>query len=608
MFFYWQQIKIFQIRFIITLYYVMIVLRGVKMRGSKNENTNKNKMFSERLMLFQWMFVILLLIFIVYLFSVQVLDIRHFRVKAKNQRKANSFVMRGDIYDRNGIKLATDTVYYDIFARREDYVHTPEELAKILAPILKISQVDLTEKLRQNVSLISLKKNVDRHTRDQIAKLNLREIPMDKKSIRTYPQGTLAAHVLGYYNFDADVASGVELTAKDKLESVEQTANVEMTPKGKVIYNIYTDPIAATKPVKGKDVTLTLDAAVQHVCEKELMKAIEKFKAHRGAVIVMNPRTGEILAYAVYPYFDPNNFKNATSFQTKNWTLTDVFPPGSTFKAITIASAMELGKINKYSKINDTGKIKVGWWTIKNYDYNQHPKPGMIDLVYLFEHSSNVGSVIIAQMMNKFEYYNMLKKFGFGEKTGIDLPGESVGILKLPGKWDSSDHATMGYGYGSSVTAIQMVSAIAAIANDGERITPHVIKYSPEEEAVKIKRTRVMTPEHARAVTELLAESINRSRSPIKSDSFNIAAKTGTSIKPKENGTGYTNKLYTSIVGYMPSTNPQVLIYVIVDSAQGGEIWGNTVAAPIFKEISTQIAHILNLQPDKHNKDMILNN
>ncbi len=569
-------------------------------RLSKENNTSvRNKLFLNRLTFIQAAFLAAILLFIVYLFCVQILDTRHFRVKAKKQHSARSFVMRGDIYDRNGIKLATDTVYYDIFARRDDYVHEPEELAKILAPILKISQYDLTEKLRQNTSMVSIKKNVDRHTRDKIAKLNLREIPMDKKSIRTYPQGTLASHVLGYYNFDADVASGVELTAQDKLESVDKAASIEMTPKGKVIYNITTDPIAVTKPLRGKDVTLTIDAAVQHVCEKELMKAIDKFHAHRGAVIVMNPRNGEILAYAVYPYFDPNNFKNASSFQIKNWTLTDVFPPGSTFKTITVASAIELGKINKYSKINDTGKIKIGWWTIKNYDYARHPNPGMIDLVYLFEHSSNVASVIVAQMMDKQEYYDILKKFGFGNKTGIDLPGESVGLLKNPNKWDSSDHATMGYGYGSSVTAIQMVSAVSALANDGVRVTPHVIKYSPEEEAKKIQRIQVMTPEHARVVTDLLTESINRGKSPIKNPSYNIAAKTGTSIKPKENGAGYTNKLYTSIVGYMPSTDPQVLIYVIVDSAQGGEIWGNTVAAPIFKDISIQIARILNLQPDK---------
>ena len=563
------------------------------------DKNKKNRLLSDRLTFLQYLFAGFVVLFVLYLFAVQVLDVRHFRIKAKNQRRASSFVMRGNIYDRNGIKLATDTVYYDIFARKADYVHSPEELAKMLAPILKISQINLTEKLKQDTPLISIKKNVDRHTRDEIAKLNLREIPMDKKSIRTYPQGTLAAHVLGYYNFDADVASGVEYTAKDKLENVNKGADFEITPKGKVIYNLSTDPVAATTPIRGNDVTLTIDAAVQHVCEKALMSAIQKFNAFRGAVIVMNPRNGEILAYAVYPYFDPNNFKNATSFQTKNWTLTDVFPPGSTFKTITVASAMELGKINRYSKINDTGKIKVGWWTIKNYDYARRPNPGLIDLVYLFEHSSNVASVLVAQMMSKYEYHGMLKKFGFGEKTGIDLPGESVGLLKSPSKWDSSDHATMGYGYGSSVTAIQMVSAVSAIANDGVRVTPHVIKYTPEEEAIKVKRTQVMSPEHARVVTELLTESINRGRSVIKSDSYNIAAKTGTSIKPKENGAGYTNKLYTSIVGYMPSSDPQVLIYVIVDSAQGGEIWGNTVAAPIFKEISTQVAHILNLQPDK---------
>jgi cell division protein FtsI/penicillin-binding protein 2 len=563
------------------------------------DRTSKNKMFSDRLMWFHIMFVVLVGLFILYLFCIQVVDIKEYRVKAKKQRRASAFVMRGNIFDRNGIKLATDTVYYDIFARKADFTHTEEELAKLLAPILKISQVNLTEKLKQDTPLISLKKNVDRQTRDAIAKLSLLEIPMDKKSIRTYPQGSLAAHVLGYYNFDADVASGVEETAKDKLENVPNGVNYEMTPKGKVIYNILTDPIVATKPIKGQDVTLTIDAAVQHVCEKSLMKTIDKYKAFRGAVIVMNPRNGEILAYAVYPYFDPNNFKTATYFQTKNWTLTDVFPPGSTFKTITIASAMELGKIDKRTKVNDTGKIKVGWWTIKNYDYNKHPNPGWIDLVYLFQHSSNVGSVLVAQMMNKHEYYDMLKKFGFGEKTGIDLPGESIGILKPASKWDSSDHASMSYGYGSSVTAIQMVSAVSAIANDGVRVTPHVIKYSPEEEAIKVKRVQVMTPEHARAVTDLLTESVNKGKSLIKLDNYNIAAKTGTSIKPKENGAGYTNKLYTSIVGYLPATDPQVLIYVIVDSAQGAEIWGNTVAAPIFKEISTQIIHILNLQPDK---------
>ena len=174
-------------------------------------------MFSKRLAFLYALFCIYVTSLALYLFAVQTFDVRHCRIKAKNQRKADSFVMRGNIYDRNGIKLATDTVYFDIFARKDDFLHTPEELATLLAPILKIPHANLVQKLKQDTPLVALKKNVDRHTQEQIAKLNLREIPMDKKSISTYPQGTLASHVLGYYNFDADVAAGVEETAKDKL-------------------------------------------------------------------------------------------------------------------------------------------------------------------------------------------------------------------------------------------------------------------------------------------------------------------------------------------------------------------------------------------------------
>ena len=189
------------------------------------ETPTKNKIFAQRLMWLQVFFLISVAIFVIYLFAMQVMDARHYRVKAKNQRRASTFVMRGDIYDRNGIKLATDTAYYDIYVKKDDMDNnTPEDLARKLAPILKISQVNLLAKINQDGPLISLKKNVDRHTRDKIASLNLREVPMDKKSIRTYPQGTLAAHVLGYYNFDADLAAGVESTARDKLETVTKGA------------------------------------------------------------------------------------------------------------------------------------------------------------------------------------------------------------------------------------------------------------------------------------------------------------------------------------------------------------------------------------------------
>jgi len=305
------------------------------------------------------------------------------------------------------------------------------------------------------------------------------------------------------------------------------------------------------------------------------------------------------LAYAVYPTYDPNNYKKANDLQIKNWSLTDVFPPGSTFKPITVASAMELGKINEHTKVLDTGKMTIGKWIIKNYDYDRNPDPGMISLEYLFEHSSNIGSINVAKTMSSKEFYDMLKKFGFGQKSGIDLPGESAGLLPAWHKWDKGIHATMSYGYGTSVSAMQMVSAISALANNGVRVTPHVIKYSEEELKNKVQSVQVISPETAQTVTKLLAESINNGKSAIKMDKYNVAAKTGTSNKPKENGAGYTGFSYTSTIGYLPASDPQVLIYVCIDSAKGAFIFGNTIAGPVFHEIAEQTARILNLKQDK---------
>lgn len=576
----------------------------MKDRRAENQKAaaKRQKRFDGILSWLYLLFILFAVALIIHLFFIQVIDIKKYRVKARNQRAGQNFAVRGDIYDRNGIKLATDKVFYNVFARRADYDEnesSPEVIAKQIAPILKTSKEALLKKLNSSNQIIAVKKDIDRNTAKAIAKLHLRAISLDKKNTREYPQGSLAAHVLGYYNFDADIANGVEYTAKDRLEHVENEVKFQRTQKGKIIYDFTTDPVATATNPKGQDVTLTIDAAIQHVCEKEIEKMVKEKEALRGTVIVMNPKNGEILAYAVYPTYDPNNYKNASQAQIKNWTLTDVFPPGSTFKTITIASAMDLGKINENSTVLDTGKTTIGNWEIKNYDYDVHPYPGHISLEYLFEHSSNIGSINVAKTMSPQEFYGVLKKFGFGAKTGIDLPGESSGLLPYYGNWDQGIHATMAYGYGTSVTAIQMISAVQALANNGVRVTPHVIKYTSEEEALKVQRTQVISPETAHSVTKLLAASVNNGRSVIKMDKYNVAAKTGTSRKPKENSSGYTPFTYTSTIGYLPASDPQILVYVMVDSAKVGAIWGNTVAGPVFHEVTTQVARIMNLKPDK---------
>ena len=556
-----------------------------------------------------WMeilYAVLVVILLIHLFVLQVFDFHRYRERGKMQRASHDFALRGDIYDRNGIKLATDRIYYNIYARPVDYSkrENPQKIAELFSPVLNIPEQTLYKTLsNKNIKVIAVKKNVDRDTAEKIMKIiahnNFRSISLDKKDERDYPQGVFASHVLGFFNADAEVSNGVELSAKDKLEHVVKTTAYQQTRDGKIIYNFSTDPVAPTTNPKGQDVYLTIDAAIQHVCEKELTKMIAEKDALRGSVIVMNPKNGEILAYAVYPTYDPNNFQKASNTQIKNWTLTDVYPPGSTFKIITVTSAMELGKINEHSTIQDQGRIKFGNYTIENYDYKQKGAPGNINLVYLFEHSSNIGSVNVGYLMTHNEFYGMLKKFGFGEKSGIDLPGESSGLLASPNYWDKGLHMTMSYGYGTSVSIMQMVSAVSALANNGVRVTPHVIKYSPEEEAEKIKRVQTISPETAKIITKLLVQSVNNGKSTIKSDKYNIAAKTGTSRKPLEHGSGYSGAMYTSTIGFLPADDPKVLIYVVVASAKKGAVWGNTVAGPVFHEVSEQVARILDIKPDK---------
>lgn len=575
-------------------------MRRRRSQEPENNLEKRNRNFDRVIQVLHILFILFMVGLTIHLGVIQLVDPGKYRAKARSQRVGRIFSMRGDIFDRNGIKLATDKVYSDVYAHPKDYDHTPEELAKMLSPILKIPQNQLVQKLKKPGPVITIKKDIDRNESKEISKLHLREISLGKKNTREYPQGTLAAHVLGYYNFDADIANGVEYTAKDKLEHIINTVKFQKTRDGKIIYDFTTDPVATTTNPKGENVTLTIDAAIQHVCEKEIEKMVTEKRADRGMVIVMNPKNGEILAFAVYPTFDPNNYKKATPQQLKNWALTDVFPPGSTFKTITVASAMDLGKINEHSTVLDTGKMNVGNWEIKNHDYHIHPYPGNISLVYLFEHSSNVGAINVAWLMTPFEFYGALKKFGYGSKTGIDLPGESSGLLPNWTHWDKTFHATMGYGYGTSVTAIQMISAVQALANNGVKVTPHIIKYTQEEYDNKIHYTQVIKPETAKTITKLLVQSIENGNSEVKMDKYQVAEKTGTSRKVNPNGRGYSPYMYTSSIGYLPASDPQALIYVMVDSPKEGAIWGSTVAAPVFHEVAAQVARIMNFKPDKN--------
>jgi len=554
------------------------------------------------------------LIIIAKLFWVQIIQGADLKEKAKeNRQSARDFSFRGEIVDRNGIRLAGDATLYDIYAHPQYYNKkiNLDLMTSILAKPLNQSKKDIKENLSHyNESTILIAKNVsmevvEKGIRPEISKNQIRGLDFVKKNIRVYPQGNLASHILGYINSDANLAAGVEKTGQKNLVTKPSMKPVEYDGRGNIIYELNTNPKIVTAPLKGSKLSLTIDSAIQHTSETELKKMIAQTRADKGAVIVLNPRNGEILGFAVYPSYNPNKYNKVTASIVKNWALSDVYPPGSTFKILTIASALETGVITTNEKVLDTGKVKIQGWEIQNYDYYKRPYPGLIDLNYLFVHSSNIGSLKISLKIPPSKHYEMLKRFGIGQKTGIDLPGESAGIFPPPNTWSEVTHASMGYGYGIASTPIQIASAVAAIANKGVWVTPHVIKCQSEEEYLsKIKTRRVLSEKTAADLTRILAKSIEDSEATSgKIAKYRVAGKTGTSRKPNANGVGYSGGIYTSFAGFFPVKNPQVLIMAVIDSPKTGNSWGSTVAGPVFNAVATEVGRVLHLEPDKKDEE-----
>ena len=547
-------------------------------------------------------------IIILQLLNLQVFQYSKLKAKAiRNRQSSRDLSFRGEIFDRNGVRLAGDTTIYDIYAHPRYYQKDkgPDVIASVLANPLNQPEWFLKNKLsKYNYSTISIAKDVDVKTvekklKSKIIEKKIRGLDFVRKSKRIYPQENLASHILGYINFEADLAAGVERTGHNNLENVPDVKPIEYDGRGNVIYEFDTNPEKVTSPLKGSKLVLTIDSEIQHIAETQLAKMVKKTKADKGTVIVMNPQNGEILGFAVQPTYNPNKYNEFSPSIIKNWALSDVYPPGSTFKVLTIASALETGAITKNEKINDTGKIEVQGWEIKNHDYAFNPNPGIIDLESLFRHSSNVGSLKVSLKMSPYDHYRMLNLFGIGMKTGIDLPGESAGILPNIEKWDRITQGSIGYGYSVAATPIQMAAAVSAIANNGIWTTPHVIKSSDKNE--NIKKIKMLSEKNCKIITDLLAESIEKSASRAgRISKFHVAGKSGTSKKPNPNGSGYLeDKVYASFVGYFPVKNPEVLIMVVIDNPKSKNSWGSTVAGPVFNAVATEVGRVLNLESDK---------
>ena len=548
---------------------------------------------------------------IFFLIVFKLLEIQLFRTgfymeKSREFRMYSAtFLARGRILDRNGMILAQDVIVYDLYAHpRYFWEQKREDIAKVLAPALGLSVEKVTQMLSEPADTINLGKNLSKEVAQKVIALNLSGIEAHKKTYRRYPQGTLASHVIGYANDEAKIYAGVESTTSDTLHSMPNAPATQVSARGDYINVHALNPQFLTHIPKANDVALTIDARIQYAAESALKKGLLRAHAERGAAIVLDPKTGEMLAFAVLPDFDPELFYKAKPEALKNWAVTDVYPPGSTMKILTVASGLEAGVIQEDSHIIDTGRIHVANFEIVNHDYAQKGAMGNIDLVTLLQRSSNVASYKISSMIDKVTHYRILRAFGLGRRTGIDITGESRGILPLPSEWSDLTHGTMGYGYGLAATPLQMAAAVASIANGGIWITPHVVKQD-----ANVVRHRSISLKTANSMANILAKSIEKSKTaPYYIPNYDLAGKTGTSRKPSDDGRGYSSNLFTSFVGYFPAHSPKVLIMVVIDSPKVGNAWGATIAGPIFHEIALEAAGYLGIKPVQNTAQPTLTN
>ncbi|MFC2156407.1 peptidoglycan D,D-transpeptidase FtsI family protein [Acidobacteriota bacterium] len=508
------------------------------------------------------------------------------RILDQNQNKILIQPKRGTIYDCKGSILARSvprmSVFYNPFA--EDPVN--EQIQKIskLSSLLDLSTDDIRNiraRIQNNDHFIYIMRKIEDETAARIAELKIEGIHMQEENKRFYPQGKLAAHLLGRVNMDDVGQSGVELNFQSVLAGkAGNQINFYDAKRRKYRFEM------TKEPVDGNDIILTIDETIQYIAEKELAKAVKNREALWGTVIVSQPSTGGILALAQSPTFDPNIHQTKIEMTDRIKAIHHLYDPGSTFKIITISAAVELSSV----PLDNTYDCSDNSITIGNKTFFDHTELGVLPFPYVFIHSSNVGTIQIGLEIGEKKLRDMIGRFHFGQRTGIDLPTEEPGLFRKSERWRDLGLASASIGYGISVTPLQMLMALNVIANQGVLIPPRVIKKikynSGEKDLASQKPERVITVDTARTVDSILKGVVEEGTGqPAKMTGYTIAGKTGTAQKYDRDRRIYrTDAHVASFAGYVKTDHPLFSIIVVIDSPKGA-YYGGQVAAPVFKEI-----------------------
>lgn len=547
-----------------------------------------------------FLLLILLVVIGIRVYSLQILQSKELRQLLKNQHEKTVALSpkRGTIYDRKGEALAASVEVDSLYARPAE-VKNQKSTARKLSVILGDPTTKILSKLKSRKNFVWIKRKISPQQSLQIQKLDLAGLGFIKESQRFYPNKELAAQLLGFVGMDSQGLEGMEHKYEKVLKGKSGYLMVNKDALGR---DLFPEGITRVASLQGYDLVLTIDKTIQFIVEKELQAAVDNSGAKGGIAVVIDPWTGEILALAIAPRFNPNQISRFAPQVWRNRAITDVFEPGSTFKTFLVASALE-EQIIKPRDVYfcENGSYPFGGKII----HDTHPY-GWLSVTKIIKYSSNIGASKISKHIGRERFYQYIRKFGFGEETGIEFPGEVSGFVSLPYHWPEFKLGTIAFGQGISVTAMQIVTAYGSIANGGLLMRPYIVKKIHDEKGRLIQETRpfirrrVISEKTAHTVTAILKSVVRDGGTGEKAGvaGFEVAGKTGTAQKIKPQGKGYSdNKRVASFIGFIPADDPKITVLVVIDEPQGISYGGET-AAPAFSKMSHQILCYLQVYPE----------
>lgn len=550
-------------------------------------NDAKERIYTARLFCLLGLGTLILLGLASRLFYLQTIeeDFLQTQGEARTLRTVTSPGYRGIIQDRHGEPLAISSVVYSVWVNPQK-VNLKEKGWGTLAKILEVSPAALTQKIQShsNRSFVYLARKAQPFIGKKVAKLTLSGVNLEKDLHRFYPTGEVSAHVVGFTNIDEKGQEGLELAFDDYLKGQGGKAQILRDGKGQSFERIG----LSQKPKNGGELTLSLDRRFQFIAYKELKKAYEKHRAQGASVVMLDPRTNEVLAMANLPSFNPNAKYKQLNAALRNRAVTDQFEPGSVMKAFSMATILSSGQFAPSTTID----TQPGWITVGNKTVKDVRNFGSLTLDKILQKSSNVGISKLILSLKPDALIHMFQKVGFGYSTGSGFPGESQGILTIPQSSDAFSMAALSFGYGVAVTPLQLAQAYSILASKGAKKPVRFLKVDP---SVPLKKDQVLTPTVAQAVTDMLVKVTQPGGSGVKArvPGVVVAGKTGT-VK-KVGKMGYLDNQFISVfAGYAPAHDPQIVLVVVVDNPSVGQYYGGDVAAPVFSNIMQQTLRLMN--------------